>query len=45
MELDGRRYKENFSWNINEPFLTPENFAKLIIEENELPNAFTKEIT
>ena len=45
MEIEGQKYKENFCWNVNEPFLTPENFAKLVIEENNLDNNFEREIS
>ena len=36
-EFDGKRYKENFLWNIDEPYLTPESYAKIVAEENSLP--------
>lgn len=44
MEFDGRRFKENIYWNIDEPFLTPETFAKILAEENNLPILFENEI-
>lgn len=34
LELEGKRYKEQFCWNINDPYFTPEEFAHLIISEN-----------
>eukprot|EP01017_Pseudomicrothorax_dubius_P026902 TRINITY_DN3041_c0_g1_i3.p1 TRINITY_DN3041_c0_g1~~TRINITY_DN3041_c0_g1_i3.p1 ORF type:complete len:257 (+),score=52.02 TRINITY_DN3041_c0_g1_i3:346-1116(+) len=44
IEIEGRRFRENILWNIDEPYLTPENFAKIIAEENNLPPAFEHEI-
>jgi SWI/SNF-related matrix-associated actin-dependent regulator of chromatin subfamily B protein 1 len=44
-EFEGQRYREYFSWNVNEPYLTPENFAKLISEENNFPLQIENEIS
>lgn len=44
MEFEGRRFKENIYWNVEEPFLTTENFAKILAEENNLPLSFENEI-
>ena len=44
MEFEGRRFKENIYWNVEEPFLTPENFSKILAEENNLPLSFENEI-
>lgn len=44
MEFEGRRFKENIFWNVEEPFLTPESFAKILAEENNLPLSFENEI-
>jgi hypothetical protein len=32
-----KKFKENILWNINESQITPELFAKITSEENELP--------
>jgi len=45
LEIEGGRYTENFCWNLNEPFFTPENLSKIISEENRLEVNFEKEIT
>lgn len=45
IESEGIRYRENISWNLNEPFLTPEAFSKNVAEENNLPISFEHEMT
>ena len=30
-ELEGKRHKEQFCWNINDPYFTPEEFAHLLV--------------
>ena len=40
MEFEGRKYKDVIMWNLNEPFLTPELFAKMVSEENNLTSYF-----
>jgi len=45
IESEGIRYKETICWNINEPYFTPESFAKLMAEENGLPPVFEHEIS
>ena len=44
IESEGIRYKETICWNINEPYFTPEGFAKIIAEDNGLPPVFEHEI-
>lgn len=44
IESDGKKLKENFLWDKNEPYLTLEAFAKILIEEHNLGPAFEIEI-
>lgn len=44
IELEGKKYKEIFFWNLNEPYLQIKNFAKIIADDNQLPNGFESEI-
>lgn len=44
LECEGRRLKDIFLWDKNEPYLTLEEFAKIIMEEHNLPAAFEAEI-
>ena len=44
LELDGKKYKEMFCWNVNEPYFTPEEFVKLLISENTLLGPFENQI-
>lgn len=44
IELEGKKFKEIFFWNYNEPYLTVESYAKIIIEDNQLPSGFENEI-
>ena len=37
IEIEGKKLKENFLWDKNEPYLTLEAFAKILIEEHNLP--------
>lgn len=37
MEMEGKKLKESFLWDKNEPYLTLEAFAKILIEEHSLP--------
>mmetsp|Transcript_14584 Transcript_14584/g.19811 ORF Transcript_14584/g.19811 Transcript_14584/m.19811 type:complete len:106 (-) Transcript_14584:783-1100(-) len=39
IEVEGKRLKEIFIWDKNEPYLTLEDFAKILIEEHNLPPA------
>ena len=32
----GERFKETFLWDVNEPYLTVEKMAKILVEEKEL---------
>jgi transcriptional regulator with XRE-family HTH domain len=40
IEIDGSRLKENFLWDKNEPYITLEAFAKLLVDENNLSQIF-----
>jgi len=33
MEIEGKRLKENFFWDKNEPYMTLESVAKILVEE------------
>lgn len=37
LDLDGKKVKEHFLWDKNEPYLTLESFAKILMEEHNLP--------
>lgn len=43
-EIDGRHYKERFCFDKNEPYLTPEIFAKMITKQLNMPEPFEKQI-
>ena len=45
IELEGKKFKEIFFWELNEPYLKLENFAKILVEDNQLPSSFENEIT
>ena len=34
IEIEGARLKETFLWDKNEPYITLEAFAKLLVDEN-----------
>jgi hypothetical protein len=36
LEIEGKRLREIFFWDKNEPYLTLESFAKILLEENNL---------
>ena len=44
LELEGRRLKDLFLWDKGEPYQTLESFAKILMEEHNLPVAFENEI-
>lgn len=44
IELEGKKFKEIFFWDLNEPYLRVENFAKILVEDNQLPANFDNEI-
>lgn len=44
IELEGKKFKENFFWNLNEPYLRVESYAKIIADDNQLPPGFESEI-
>lgn len=37
IEVEGRRLKDLFLWDKNEPYLNLESFAKILMEEHNLP--------
>jgi hypothetical protein len=45
LDMEGRKYRDLIIWNLNEPYFTAEQFAKLIAEENNLSANFETEIT
>jgi len=44
IELEGKKFKEIFFWDLNEPYLKIENFAKILVDDNQLPTSFENEI-
>jgi SWI/SNF-related matrix-associated actin-dependent regulator of chromatin subfamily B protein 1 len=44
IEIEGKKLKEIFFWDYNEPYLTVEHFAKIITDEHQLPLTFESEI-
>lgn len=44
IELEGKKFKEIFFWDLYEPYLKVEGFAKIIVEDNLLPQSFETEI-
>jgi len=44
VELEGKKFKEIFFWDMNEPYLRVESFAKILSEDNQLPPGFENEI-
>lgn len=44
IELEGKKFKEIFFWELNEPYLKVENFAKILVDDNLLPQSFESEI-
>lgn len=44
IELEGKKFKEIFFWELNEPYLKVETFAKIIVEDNNLAQGFETEI-
>ena len=45
VEIEGNRFKESVCWNLDEAYMEPENFAKILAEENNLAPAFEHEIS
>lgn len=45
LDMEGRKYRDLIVWNLNEPYFTAEQFAKLVSEENNLSANFETEIT
>lgn len=44
IEIEGIRLKENFLWDKNEPYITYEAFAKLLVDEKNLGPTFEADI-
>mmetsp|Transcript_14044 Transcript_14044/g.23859 ORF Transcript_14044/g.23859 Transcript_14044/m.23859 type:complete len:81 (+) Transcript_14044:336-578(+) len=44
LEFEGKRLKDQFLWDKNEPYLNLEEFAKILGEEHGLPSVFEGEI-
>ncbi len=42
--MEGKKYKDLVLWNVNEPYFSPEQFAKLVAEENNLSTPLENEI-
>ncbi|KJE94668.1 hypothetical protein CAOG_005281 [Capsaspora owczarzaki ATCC 30864] len=37
LDIDGFKYKDSFVWNLRDQLVTPEDFATMLCEDNELP--------
>ena len=44
IEIEGKKIKDCFFWNINEPYLTVESFVRIYANDNQLPQSFEPEI-
>lgn len=44
LEIEGKRLREIFFWDKDEPYLTLESFAKILLEENNLNQTYEAEI-
>jgi len=44
LEFEGRRLKDQFLWDKSEPYQNLEGFAKILMEEHNLPAVFENEI-
>ena len=44
VELEGIKFKDNLFWNLNEPYLSLENFVHILVSDNNLSSSFEKEI-
>ena len=44
IELEGKKFKDIFFWNLNEPYLKEDDFAKILVDDNQLPAGFEGEI-
>lgn len=44
IQFEGKKFQEKFCWDKNEPYMTLESFAKLIVEENQMPPQCESEI-
>ena len=40
LEIEGKRKKEYILWNLYEPYLTPEEYTHLLIDENPLYSSY-----
>lgn len=44
LEIEGKRLREIFFWDKNEPYLTLESFAKILLEEHGINQTYEAEI-
>jgi len=44
LEIEGKRLREIFFWDKNEPYLNLESFAKILMEENGVNQTYETEI-
>lgn len=44
LDMENRKYKDLILWNSNEPYYTPEMFAKIVADDNGLSSTFESEI-
>lgn len=44
LDMENRKYKDFILWNSNEPYYTPEMFAKIVADDNGLSPNFESEI-
>lgn len=44
IDLESKKFKDQFLWDINEPYISVDFFAKLLVDENQLPSTFEDEI-
>ena len=40
IELEWKKFKEIILCELNEPYIKVENFAKILVEDNQLPSSF-----
>lgn len=45
LEVEGRKFNTQFCWNLSESHMSPEMFARIIAEENQLPSLMEQEIS
>lgn len=44
IDIDGKKFTDQFFWEKDEPYLSVEQYSKILIEENNLPKSFDAEI-